>query len=508
MERNIKTAVHNRFDFEVADAATGEIKQRYTSYNIITNYFFEQLMDRQRKLYAIEIGTGTGELSQTRKSLFAYLGCKVAETVEYVQAYPTSYIRKKIVLLPGDFVGKRITEVGFTPSEGQGYIVSHSMLKDSEGNQIAIEKTATDVITIYGTFYLTVGQPPDDSYVLAKPQTSLIIRGVLEDYNMWNYVIVGAYAPLQYADEMKQAEIANKYIIYFSGNRQTNVWTLPTTRFDYSDANVHMFQSIGSPEVAAWRLPNSTTFPNVLLEQIAVGTGDGETTVFNCPVPSIVPQTEKVRKNGVLLERGTDYEIEYENNSLGLLELFASADPNKFDVSGGAMINESGNNIVGYDAYGHTPHFALTKDSPIIMDFRQAIPINRLQIPSESLLRNRNGNYSFDIKLEYSLDGENWTEWYASGTMWSRQITTNQWFDPELSVRYVRLSTTSDGYISAYSYGGANCSIRIGRIVPGLTFTTVPAQGDIITMDCQVNRPFKNENWVLDFGFTVSFERA
>lgn len=72
-------------------------------------------------------------------------------------------------------------------------------------------------------------------------------------------------------------------------------------------------------------------------------------------------------------------------------------------------------------------------------------------------------------------------------------------------MRYVRLSTTADGYISAY---GTPLAIQFGRIVPGLTFATAPAQGDILTMDCQVNRPFKNENWVLDFGLTVTFERA
>lgn len=505
MERNIKTAVHNRFDFEVSDAATGEIKQRYTSYNIITNYFFEQLMDKQRKLYGIQIGTGTGELSQTRRSLFAYLGCKVAETVEYVQAYPTSYIRKKIVLLPGDFVGQRITEVGFSPSNGQGYIVSHSMLKDSEGNQIAIEKTATDVITIYGTFYLTVGQPPDDSYVLAKPQTSLIIRGVLEDYYMWNYVIVGAYAPLQYADEMKQAEIANKSIIYFSGNRQTNVWTLPTTRFDYADANVHMFQSIGSPEVAAWRLPNSTTFPNVLLEQIAVGTGDGAATIFNCPVPSIVPQSDVVRKNGVILERDVDYTIDYENNQLELPELFISSDPHNYDVSGGVYSTESRRRLVTFDGDAG-PHTAAAPDAPVIFDFRQPITINRFLIAAESITSSV-GTYfgiSTDLGVDYSMDGETWTNLYQSGNIYTGSITTNQWLDPEITARYFRVTSTASLSIAGNNFP----NIMFGHITPGITFTTAPAEGDIITMDCQVNRPFKNENWVLDFGYTVSFERA
>lgn len=66
------------------------------------------------------------------------------------------YTRRKIVLSPSDYVGARITEVGFGYSTSSGSAVTHSMLKDSEGNQIAIEKTDTDVLTIYATFYLTL----------------------------------------------------------------------------------------------------------------------------------------------------------------------------------------------------------------------------------------------------------------------------------------------------------------------------------------------------------------
>lgn len=506
MERNIKTAVHNRFDFEVADAVSGEIKQRYTSYNIITNYFFERLMVMERKLYGIQIGTGTGELSQTRRSLFAYLGCKVAETVECVKSYPTSYIRKKIVLRPGDFVGQRITEVGYSPSDGQGYIVSHSLLKDSEGNQIAIEKTATDVITIYATFYLTIGQPPDDSYVLTKPDTNIIIKCVLEDTYPWPDAIIGGYAPLQYADEMEQARILQKSTIRFSGNTTTNVWTFPTTRFDYNEANVHMVQSVGSSKVAAWRLPNSTTFPNVLLEQIAVGTGDGATTVFNCPVPSIVPQSEKIRKNGVLLERGTDYTIDYENNQLELPELFISSDPNNYDVTGGTMTSNSGMPLIEFCGYSVTPFRGVMPDAPIIYDFRHPITINRFKIAGSSITTTP-GTYfgmSTDLHIDYSTDGENWTNLFTSGSLYTQSIQTDQWLDPEITARYFRLTSTASQALSA----NVKPCILFGYITPGLTFTTAPAEGDIITMDCQVNRPFKNENWVLDFGFTVSFERA
>ena len=46
MERIIKPKVHNRFDIEVTDAVTGEVKRRVTSYNIVLDQFFTRLIDK------------------------------------------------------------------------------------------------------------------------------------------------------------------------------------------------------------------------------------------------------------------------------------------------------------------------------------------------------------------------------------------------------------------------------------------------------------------------------
>ena len=209
MENEVKTLLHNRFDIEVSDAATGEIRQRATCYNIILDSFINAVVDRSTsKLSYMHVGTGSGTPAQTRNQLFTFLGSKACSTVETVKEYPTSYIRKKIVLLPEDFVGQRITEVGFASYSSQTSLMTHSMLKDSEGNEIAIVKTATDVITIYGTFYLTIGQPADDSMVLASPNNSVIIANVLCDASAGTQkVILGAHTLLPYADNLENRKM-------------------------------------------------------------------------------------------------------------------------------------------------------------------------------------------------------------------------------------------------------------------------------------------------------------
>ena len=510
MERNIRTMLHNRFDFVVTDAETGRIKQRATSYNIILDYYFQYLLDRSTgKLSYMQVGTGTGTLDQARRELFVYLGSKRTEVVETVRAYPTSYVRKKIVLLPGDYVGQRITEVGFASYDSRTSLMTHSLLKDSEGNQIAIVKTATDVITIYGTFYLTIGQPVDNSFVLASPENSVIIANALLDADAGTQkVILGAHTQMAYADDLEKRKMHERTNIWLVTDRPNKRWVFPTTRFDYNVANNCMVSSIGVPRIAAWRLPNTSIFPTVLLSNLAVGTGDGAQKAFNCPVPKIVPGSEVVRKNGVILERGTHYAIDYENNSAELPELFISADPANCDVSGGVMNSYGGGKkFCVWDNVSTTPRQSIAPNNPLVFDFRQPIEVNRLIIPSGSLSPNgwSTGIITTSIGFDYSDDGENWTNLHTTPVVSYGSVEADEWYNPSITARYWRLTCTG----STLSFGSYNCpNIRFGRVVPGLTFTNAPAAGDIITMDCRVDRPFKNPNWILDFGCSVTFERA
>jgi hypothetical protein len=101
----------------------------------------------------IAIGTGTGTPAITDTALFSHLTRKAVTTLETVYEYPTSHTTKQIKLEATECNGKNITEVAL---EGYYsctwsttyYIMSHAMLQDSEGNQIAIAKTDTDVVYI------------------------------------------------------------------------------------------------------------------------------------------------------------------------------------------------------------------------------------------------------------------------------------------------------------------------------------------------------------------------
>ena len=245
MENIIRPVVHNRFDIEVADAATGKIKQRVTSYNIVLDQYFSRLIGRSSKIGYIHLGTGEGTPAVNRTSMFTFLGAKSNSVVETVKAYPTSYTRRKIVLSPSDYVGARITEVGFGYSTSSGSAVTHSMLKDSEGNQIAIEKTDTDVLTIYATFYLTFGEAVSGVYVLPTPNNNTIISAVLEDSYTTLTLTLGAHNTLDTADGLEKSSLSGKSGITPTSDLANRKWQVPVTRWNYSEANSHMVSSIG-----------------------------------------------------------------------------------------------------------------------------------------------------------------------------------------------------------------------------------------------------------------------
>ena len=71
-------SIHNKFDIEVRDFITGELKQKVTAYNIVLNAMWSRLVNLTTYFTNIHFGTGSCSLDPTRTSLFSCLGQKSA----------------------------------------------------------------------------------------------------------------------------------------------------------------------------------------------------------------------------------------------------------------------------------------------------------------------------------------------------------------------------------------------------------------------------------------------
>ena len=161
--------IHNRFDLEVVDSVTGEVKQRAQAENVICNGLWNCLFDGNeypsRYFSAISFGTGAGVPAAANTALFTPLGSKGFPSIGWSYIDSSTYVinndyenhvysaQNKIQLLETEYNGSTITELGVS-SLTQGTLCTHAMLKDMNGNPISIAKTNTDIINIYATIFV------------------------------------------------------------------------------------------------------------------------------------------------------------------------------------------------------------------------------------------------------------------------------------------------------------------------------------------------------------------
>ncbi|OPZ87777.1 MAG: hypothetical protein BWY74_03320 [Firmicutes bacterium ADurb.Bin419] len=138
--------LHNRFDIEVRDSKTGDLKQKGIAENIVLNQMYSRICADAAYFVNIHFGNGTGTLDPTRTSLFNHLGTRTAETEETIKAFPVSKWVRKITLNPEEFVNTTFTEVGIAYGSTNTNLVTQALIKDSEGNPLSLTKTNLDVL--------------------------------------------------------------------------------------------------------------------------------------------------------------------------------------------------------------------------------------------------------------------------------------------------------------------------------------------------------------------------
>lgn len=152
---NINAKIHNRFDIEVLDAETGELKQSARAYNTICDNLWKRIAGKSSYFSCIHYGRGLGTPSTSDKSLFSFIGYGSVSPTETIDWANGIYSRKgKLQLNAATAVGETITEVGIAYGSAESSLCTHAMLQDMNGNPISILKTETDVINIYATVFV------------------------------------------------------------------------------------------------------------------------------------------------------------------------------------------------------------------------------------------------------------------------------------------------------------------------------------------------------------------
>lgn len=320
MELKHKLSIHNRFDIEVINAKTGEIRQRAQAENIICNNLYTRLCNSNASsqylyFYCIYWGSGTGTPAATDTNLFHQEG-RISISNVGSATYSTDYVARvasctrMIQLDEQTSVGVEISEVGIGCELSSGGLCTHAMLEDMNGNPITIEKTNVDIINIYATVYFHWSASSDGSMQWNSNAFRRWMFGI-EKANFVAYVRPSKELyPFYHAGNFTNDYFRDKNDLKgltFTGNAAEKKFELTCARYPVADMNIGglgMF-FFGYNDNMNFMLPVEDFYPGDDITNEAVGTGDGETTRFTLDFD--FPENISVYVNGTKRTSGVSF---------------------------------------------------------------------------------------------------------------------------------------------------------------------------------------------------------
>ena len=529
----LKTNYRTNYHLELIDSRSGKIKQKADTQNIILDNWWNSARNEYcsgRLVHEVVFGSGSGTPAESDTgpfhSLWTVAVSSERQTIDEENKAITCVAFASIPATSA-YVGT-ITEIcctsRATAANGnqwpalKDYVFTHALLKDAEGNPISIEKTDVDILEV--TITITVSYSASSPWVLNRlPGYLLKKKGAVVNSANWAdsqwfsiHLALGTTNPdpdfFLYNYDFNRANIVGPSC----GNAcsMLAVGSLSKATRKMSFANTRIAQEVGQSRPIYYNyvmvegfmysaLPNADIFPSYTISNISIGKGDGVKTQFDNPLDYFVKDTEKVYKNGVALVRGTDYTIDYQNNHNRLPELAATRN---CKTSGGVTVaagsyGDSGPKRKPFQRFVRSANMYLLEtisvgwnaNNPLFIEFEEAGDVNTFYVPSWVS--------TGTITLFRSADGENWTQVceiaHTSGTANTEKFSA-------IKAQYWKIEGTNTGWTNhSYTTDDMAQELFLGYVGdPDITFTEAPADGDVITMDVEMDRPFKNGNFVID----------
>ena len=481
---NLNASIHNRFDIEVVDAKTGEVKQKAQAFNVICNKLWEYALISSASRYFnyIQYGSGTGTPAATDTALFKRVGSRSAtgKTITINKEEFTGSLQRRISILETEAVGVEITEVGIS-KDSSNNLCTHAMLQDMNGNQISILKTDTDIINIYATIFVRFPEKyrtfSEDNDIMLCNLASWVEHLCGWDANEY-YPGVPSHNQMQYS-----TSVANKSGIYTAGSARGTV-DLPTKSVTYkysrlgaANSNlpggaryVSLMTSGVNSDSAGTKLAVIKTAGTHIVGE-AVGTGDGATvdfaTKFDCPKNAVV------KVDGVAVE---------------------------------AVVEPAPLRYQNMDDYFH--EIEVINGKPVIVDRQCAYDrLTGTREPSDigdsykwSTFYNPHHEYGIASYGGYMDDAKN--EVYVSDDL----VTWNKLTRPNYNRQNVPAEYQYCKYWKILSYSSHYLYQMYAKDLNGtnIHFATPPAEGAVITIDYDTEVLGKDENHVYDFEFSFT----
>ena len=481
---DIRASIHNRFDIEVIDACTGQIRQRAQAMNVICNSLWSRLLARKYYADYILFGSGTGIPSETDTALFSLLGAKTVTdgtySVDNVNGVVTRVMN--IVITETEYVGSTFTEVGVGYSTTA--IATHAMLVDMNGNPISITKTDADIINIYATLYLHFNSNGySDGNIRFVPSTNRysFVRRLLGENLIYIDIV---YAIMQRHAFMNFEGDAPSFLdITTSSNVSERTMTFALGRIAAANGNASGIEYISIVSGnGTTHIGDILIFPDAFgnVGDIAgevIGTGDGTTTAFHTKFG--YPKNATVYVNGDVVTGGVTVRSD---PFLGSDESIA----NSFVPVVYSSENDTFHVIVkGYNISYKVSNVFYIKDAFTSANpFKEGIYWNRLGVYISRVGLSSCGLYASNDGKEWTLIGRH------------SQTSGSKFFDVGAVWNYYKVT---DAVVTTPMI------MFEGDKTHNVFFDTPPAVGDIISIDYHTPTIPKDSDHVFDMSITLSF---
>ena len=532
--------IDTNYNLKLVDDKTGQLKQEVNTHNVFCTGFWNPTVGywhrmKGRFAYKIDVGSGTGTPSESDTALFSPLwSVEASESYETPNATTLQVTATAEYPATESYVGN-ITEIG-CQRETNGYyhylaLMSHALLQDAEGHPIRIEKTDTDrlIVTVLLRFQFQASSPwqivpvpewvgrakagfPNGSNtrVFAAPwDHNWLCLGVQPEISI-NYGFAkesggdsggssGYYYPAAFPDTCYE-------FVKGTLTQASKEFTFANTRMpvDYAKDRPIYFNLVLFPGYCYAKLPNRDIFPYYEIDNISIGTGDGQTTDFLNPLDFFPENAEVIYKNGTALVRGVDYTIDHCHNARMLPEL---TDAETWTFLSGIHSARANFQLFQrnlkyhssfYQGYDSNYYTGWDNNNPLIIDMGSPHKINTFHFPSW-VVRGT-------VTLSYSTDAEVWTEVasfsHVNGTENLVEFET-------VTARYWKIAENNTSWTD-YATGSNRVDKLQNELFLGfvgdkyIRFTQAPADGDVLTMKVTMDRPFKNGNFVIDCSAQMS----
>ena len=405
---------------------------------------------------------------------------------QIIKAIPLSTWKRKIVLNPEEYVGNTISEVGIAFGAINTNLVTHSLLKDSEGNSISIVKTDVDVITIYATVFVTFDTSNPNLRYINLPSSNTLV----------NYLVGGGSAPTG-AFSLNDVQLASPVL----GSTSNVTWSSDTAnkqrktnvpRFATTVGNGHV-KFLEFTNVFSLVLPYSPVFNGQPYSGVNLGVGDGIRDTWDLPSANVKQDTISMRLDGVL-------------SSLFTLSNFQSNFRGSLPISGitgnAYKVCHPSPNLVAFSFYS----------SPGVLVY-DLVGSNWVSRPPMLNLGQSNGvaltpDGLVVAFLEFNTSKIHVYDWNGSSWVARPSITTSSSYQKHIAISQdgLRVVTVGDGeLVNSYDWGEA---AWIKRTVPSGVGTI--GQCVAITRDglCFVVGGFNNTGAIYDWSGSAWIKRS